>query len=134
LEVCILAGRPFSSFRSEWSGEVAPRGFIVTRPREELHAAIEARTRAMFAAGVVDEVAALGEISATAAQMLGLADIRAHLAGKITRDECKEAIALATRQYAKRQLTWFRRESAFAWLDLSTTPVPLEELVRGFAP
>ncbi len=133
LEVCILTGRPFSSFRSEWSGEVTPRGFIVTRPREELHAAIEARTRTMFAAGVVDEGAALCEISTTAAQMLGLAEIREHLAGRITREQCIEAIALATRQYAKRQLTWFRRERAFAWLDLSATSDPLSEMLCGFS-
>ena len=133
LEVCILTGRPFSSFRVEWAGEVAPRGFIVTRPREKLHAAIDARTRAMFAAGVMDEVAALGEISLTATQMLGLAEIREHIAGRITREQCIEAIALATRQYAKRQLTWFRRERAFAWLDLSAAPDPLGELLTAFA-
>ena len=133
LEVCILTGRPFSSFRVEWSGEVAPRGFIVTRPREELHAAIDARTRAMFAAGVMDEVAAIGETSVTAAQMLGLAEIREHIAGRITREQCIEAIALATRQYAKRQLTWFRRERAFPWIDLSVAPDPLGELLTAFA-
>ena len=133
LEVCILTGRPFSSFRVEWAGEVAPRGFIVTLPREELHAAIDARTRAMFAAGVVDEVARTGETSATATQMLGLAEIREHIAGRITREQCIEAIALATRQYAKRQLTWFRRERAFAWLDLSAAPDPLGELLAAVA-
>ncbi len=133
LEVCILTGRPFSSFRTEWSGEAAPRGMILTRPRDELHAVIGARTRAMFDSGVVEEVAALGEISLTAAQMLGLAEIRECIAGRITREQCIEAIALGTRQYAKRQLTWFRRERAFAWLDLSATPDPLAELLRGFS-
>ncbi len=134
LEVCLLTGRPFSSFRTEWSGETAPRGVILTRPRDELHAAIGARTAAMFSAGVIDEVAAAGDIGPTAAQMLGLAEIRAHLAGKISRAECMEAIALTTRQYAKRQLTWFRRERAFAWLDLSAISDPLAALLREFAP
>jgi len=129
LEVCLLTGRPFSSFRTEWSGDAAPRGFIVKRARDELHAAIHARTEAMFAAGVVEEVAAAGEVGPTAAQMLGFAEIRAHLAGKITRSECIESIALATRQYAKRQLTWFRRERGFEWLDLSAAPDPLAILV-----
>ncbi|MEO6750163.1 MAG: tRNA (adenosine(37)-N6)-dimethylallyltransferase MiaA [Chthoniobacteraceae bacterium] len=133
LEVCILTGRPFSSFRSEWSGDAAPRGFILSRSREELHAAIQARTVAMFAAGVIEEVARTGEISATAAQMLGLAEIRQHIAGSLTREQCIEAIALATRQYAKRQLTWFRRERAFAWIDLSSMPDPLGELLAAFA-
>lgn len=132
LEVCLLTGRPFSSFRTEWSGEIAPRGFILTRARDELHAAIQSRTEAMFAAGVIDEVAATGEVGPTAAQMLGLAEIRAHLAGKTTRDHCIESIALATRQYAKRQLTWFRKERAFEWIDLSATPNPLAILLRDF--
>ena len=132
LEVCLLTGRPFSSFRTEWSGEIAPRGFILTRARDELHAAIHARTAAMFAAGVIDEVAAVGEVGTTAAKMIGLAEIRDHLAGKITRDACMETIRRATRQYARRQLTWFRKESAFPWIELSVTPDPLAELLRGF--
>ena len=130
LEVCILTGRPFSSFRSEWSGDAAPRGVILSRSREELHAAIQARTDAMFAAGVIDEVARTGEVGPTAAQMLGLREIRGHIAGQISREQCAGAILLATRQYAKRQLTWFRKERAFAWIDLSAMPDPLAELLR----
>ena len=131
LEVCLLTGRPFSGFRTEWSGDAAPRGFILTRARDELHAAIRARADTMFAAGVIGEVAAVGEVCPTAAQMLGFAEIRAHLAGKITREECTGSIALATRQYAKRQLTWFRKERGFGWIDLSVTPDPLAILLNG---
>jgi len=131
LEVCILTGRPFSSFRSEWAAGPEPRGFVLTRSRDELHEAIRARTEAMFAAGVIEEVAAVGEVGPTAGQMLGLAEIRAHIAGKITRDECMDAIAQATRRYAKRQLTWFRKERGFEWIDLSATPDPLPILLRA---
>jgi tRNA dimethylallyltransferase len=133
LEVCLLTGRPFSSFRTEWTGAAAPCGVILTRSRDELHAAIEARTAAMFSAGVVEEVARAGETGPTAAQMLGLAEIREHLAGRMTREQCIAAIALATRQYAKRQLTWFRRERGFRWIDLSTTRDPVAELMREFS-
>jgi len=132
LEVCLLTGRPFSSFRTEWSGDIAPRGFVLTRSRDELHAAVRARTDGMFTAGVIEEVATAGEVGSTAAQMLGLADIREHLAGKITRNECVDAICRATCQYARRQLTWFRRERGFAWIDLSVTPNPLAILLREF--
>ncbi len=132
LEVCLLTGRPFSSFRTEWTADTAPRGFILTRSRDELHAAIQSRTEAMFANGVIEEVAATGEIGPTASQMLGITEIRNHLAGKITRAECIAAVALATRQYAKRQLTWFRRERGFEWLDLSAASDPIAELLRGF--
>ena len=133
LEVCILTGRPFSSFRTEWTGEVAPRGVIVSRPREDIHAAIAARTAAMFSAGVVEKVAGVGKIGPTASQMLGLTEIREHLAGRMTRGQCIEAITLATRQYAKRQLTWFRRERAFGWIDLSATADPVAALLRACA-
>ncbi len=122
LEVCVLTGRPFSSFREEW--KTAPpgiRGVVLMRPREELHARIEHRTAAMFEHGVVEEIRAAGEVGSTAAQAIGLREIRAHLAGEISRDECIARITLATRQYAKRQLTWFRRETQFESIDAAAS-------------
>lgn len=118
LEVCIRTGRPFSSFRDAWDGPSPARGMIVSRSREVLNTRIDARADAMFAHGVVEEVAACGTIGPTASQMIGLAEIHALVAGKCTRAECIAAIRQSTRQYAKRQLTWFRRESRFRWLDL----------------
>ena len=121
LEVCILTGRPFSSFREQWSGTPSGwRGIVLTRDRAELYARIDRRTEEMFAAGVVEEVRDAGEIGATAAQTLGLREIRAHLAGELTKAECVAAIQQATRRYAKRQLTWFRRDTEFRALNLST--------------
>jgi tRNA dimethylallyltransferase len=122
LEVCILTGRPFSDFRAEWKGTSASHGVILTRPREDLSARIDARTKAMFAAGVVGEVAATGSIGTTAAQMLGLREIRALLAESITLPECIAAIEQATRRYSRRQLTWLRKERGCRWLDLSLEP------------
>jgi tRNA dimethylallyltransferase len=58
-------------------------------------------------------------LSATAAKTLGLVQIRQLFAGEITRAECISAIQQATRRYAKRQLTWFRRQLIFEPLDLS---------------
>ena len=120
LEVCILTGKPFSSFRKEWNDAPTVRGVILSRPREELIARIERRTETMFADGVVEEVRATTNVGPTASQMLGLRDIRSHIAGDLPLPACKAAIALGTRQYAKRQATWFRRERGFSWLDLST--------------
>ena len=125
LEVCLLSGRPFSSFREEWGRSPKIRGAILTRSRESLLSRIEARTAAMFAEGVVEEVAAAGEIGPTAGQMLGLREIQRHRAGELSRRECEEAIKIATRQYAKRQLTWFRREVGYAWVDLDIEADPL---------
>lgn len=112
LEVCLLTGRPFSSFREEWSAENPPRqaGVVLLREREELHARIDARTLEMFAAGVEGEVRLVGEIGPTAAQVLGLREIRACLAGEISREDAVAAIQKATWQYARRQMTWFRKE------------------------
>jgi tRNA dimethylallyltransferase len=111
LEVCLLTGRPFSSFRSEWEADdEGTRGVVLLRDRDELARRIDARVAAMFREGVVSEVRVLGEIGETASQTLGLDQIRAHLRGEMTEPECIAAIQQATRQYSKRQATWFRRE------------------------
>ncbi len=73
----------------------------------------------MFVEGVVDEVRAAKTIGPTAAQTLGLQQIRDLIAGKISEGDCIAAIQQATRRYAKRQLTWFRRQSNFESLNLS---------------
>ena len=69
--------------------------------------------------GVIDEVRAVAVTSATASQMIGLREIRELLAGKKSLPQCIAEIQQATRRYAKRQLTWFRRQSNFLPLNLS---------------
>jgi tRNA dimethylallyltransferase len=119
LEVCLVTGRAFSSFRTQWSASPEGlHGIVVTRERSQLYTRVDRRVQTMFAEGVVEEVREAGEIGPTASQTIGLLEIRALLAGKITRDECVRAIQQATRRYAKRQLTWFRRETAFATCQL----------------
>ena len=131
LEVCLLTGRPFSSFREQWAHpRFALHGVVLTRDRYDLTARIDARTAAMFAAGVVEEIRALGPLSVTAEQVIGLREIRDLLAGKITRPECVRLIQTRTRQYAKRQATWFARETAFTRLDLTATDDPAGEIRR----
>ena len=122
LEVCVLTGRPFSSFREQWSAASSGwRGIVLTRDRDELCARIDRRTEEMFTAGVVEEVRAIGEVGLTASQTLGLREIRAHLTGGVTKGDCITAIQLATRHYAKRQMTWFRKETDFRAVDISST-------------
>ena len=133
LEVCLLTGRPFSSFRAQWSGPPpGVRGVVLTRQRAALCTRIDERTAAMFAAGVVEEVRAAGEVGPTAGQALGLREIRAHLAGKLSHADCIASIQLATRQYAKRQMTWFRRETALTSIDLAAAdPAQLAESIAA---
>ena len=120
LEVCLLTGQPFSSFRQQWSAASSGwRGIVLTREREELYARINRRTEEMFAGGVVEEVRATGQAGATASQTIGLREIRALIAGEMTQPECIAAIQQATRQYAKRQMTWFRRETDFRTASLT---------------
>lgn len=114
LEIVLLGGKPLSYWRNNWQ-EAAGPGFVITREVEELDARIARRAHAMLQEGVLEEVAALEgvNLSSTAAKTLGLPRVQAHLRGELPLDELAAAIALDTRQYAKRQRTWLRRE---AWL------------------
>ena len=118
LEVCLLTGRPFSSFREQWTATPhGARGVVLTLDRETLNARIGQRTAAMFANGVIEEVRAAGAAGPTASQTLGFREIRALLDGQLDEAACIAAIRHATRRYAKRQMTWFRRETALEPVD-----------------
>ena len=133
LEICLLTDKPVSTQRMQAvAGVVDPgrprsaplsgaasTGMFVFRNREELHKRINQRVEAMFGHGVVDEVRAVAEIGNTASNMIGFKEIRQHLNGKISVSQCVEKIQAATRQYAKRQLTWFRHQTSFEPLNLS---------------
>lgn len=120
LEICLLTGQPQSQLRQTFA-HVQPLGSGVTLdlPRAELHGRIRRRLLAMVDAGLLDEVRALPEIGPTAARAIGLRELRAHLAGELSLEEALAAMETATRRYAKRQLTWFRRET---WLQSICLP------------
>ena len=136
LEICLLSGRPSSEVVAE-RGVVAegvdlgsaantrPRsapaaaGVFVFRNREDLYERINQRVETIFQHGVIEEVRTAGITSATASQMIGLREIRELLAGKKALPQCVAEIQQATRRYAKRQLTWFRRQTNFLSLNLS---------------
>lgn len=131
LEICLTTGKRVSDQRSQWPaaagggdpgrpGSTIPAtGAFVFRDRGELYERINYRVEAMFENGVIEEVQAAQAISSTASQMIGLREIRELLAGKISISQCVAAIQQATRRYAKRQLTWFRRQTNFEPLNLS---------------
>jgi tRNA dimethylallyltransferase len=125
LEICLLTGKPASEVVTEVGDSGRPgsiiqtKGVFVFRAREELYQRINQRVEIMFARGVIEEVRAAVVTSATAAQMIGLREIRELLAGKKSLPQCIAEIQQATRRYAKRQLTWFRRQSNFLPLNLS---------------
>jgi tRNA dimethylallyltransferase len=119
VEACLLTGKPFSSQRVQWSQSLPENGVLVTRERTELYARIDRRVEEMFAAGVVEELRAVKDLGPTAEKTLGVREIRSLLAGEISQAECIAKIQQATRRYAKRQLTWFQRQTNFASLNLS---------------
>ena len=92
---------------------------LLTRNRDDLYERIDMRVQNMFHEGVVEEVRALGEAGKTAEQVIGLGEVRSLLKGELTEDECVRKIQQATRAYAKRQLTWFRRQTTFEVVNLS---------------
>jgi tRNA dimethylallyltransferase len=128
VEICLLARKPASEVVAADPGKlgkIPPRsapavtGVFLFRDREELYARINRRVDAMFENGVIEEVRAAEKVSMTASQMIGFHEIHQLLNGKMSISQCLAAIQQATRRYAKRQLTWFRRQTNFSPLNLS---------------
>jgi tRNA dimethylallyltransferase len=126
LEVIELTGRPLSELQSEQGEErLAYRVLRVVacpQPRAELHRRIEQRFRAMLDQGFVDEVRALrqrGDLHRDLPSMrcVGYRQAWSHLEGEIDHAEMVRRAIVATRQLAKRQLTWLRRETDALWYD-----------------
>jgi tRNA dimethylallyltransferase len=134
VEVCLLTGKPFSSKKTEWNETAPAHGIFLHRDRAELYSRINRRVEQMFTAGVVDEVRAAKNIGPTAEKTLGLREIQALIAGEISQAECIARIQQLTRRYAKRQLTWFRRQTNFPSLNLSAhDPAEAVELISQSA-
>ncbi|MDE5824788.1 MAG: tRNA (adenosine(37)-N6)-dimethylallyltransferase MiaA, partial [Lachnospiraceae bacterium] len=94
--------------------------FVLTDKRERLYEKIDQRVDSMMEAGLVDEVKQLMNMGckrdSTAMQGLGYKEIISYLAGEITLEEAVYIIKRDTRHFAKRQLTWFRRERNVIWI------------------
>ena len=129
LEIVLLGGKPLSYWRNNWQPQACGPGFCLTRDVAELDSRIATRAAHMLNHGAIEEVAALpAELSPTAEKTLGLSLIREHLSGSLNRTELTTALALATRQYAKRQRTWLRRESCAS--PLPCNPGSAAEILR----
>jgi tRNA dimethylallyltransferase len=125
LEVYELTGKPISEFQKQWEAEERARIPAVwiglMWEREELNKRINARVKGMIAAGWVEEVRALlakyPQLSKTAAEATGYAELIEHVSGRISLGDAVEQIKIATRQLARRQMKWFRRFRDVHWLE-----------------
>lgn len=126
LEFYHLSGVPISSHNEEERKRSSPYNyayFVLTDERAHLYERIDKRVDLMIQAGLVDEVRHLKEMGCkkemVSMQGLGYKEIFDYLEGRITLDEAVYIIKRETRHFAKRQLTWFRREREVIWLDKS---------------
>lgn len=130
LEVVRATGSSILSFRKKET--VQPYYSLcsigLTRSRNTLVELIDQRVENMFAQGLLEEVCSL-ELHATLTplQTVGYTELFSHLKGACTLEQAKEQIKINTRQYAKRQLTWFRKQDAIEWFE----PEQMEE-IRSF--
>ena len=129
LEVYELTGTPMSELQQQWHPEKQRYPFIafcLTMPRALLYRRIEQRVDVMLANGLVAEVESLlaaGYARGTVAlQSFGYRELIAYLDGECTYLEAVEQLKQNTRRFAKRQLTWFRKDTRIEWIDRNATP------------
>ncbi len=149
LEVFHETGKPISELQKQWSVGRASRlsakgkdnrrdacstGICLNRSREDLHARIEKRIDRQIRTGWVGEVQRLMglglEKNPTALQAAGYRELAAHVRGELPLDEAVALIKTRTRQLAKRQLTWFRREPQLQWIEIGREEQPSETATR----
>lgn len=121
VEICLTTGQPYSSFKEP---QGISRGFEIekiglTRPREALYDRINRRVLNMMDEGLVKEVRSLEQYrDLTALQTVGYKEIFDYLDGTTSLDEAVSIIQRNTRHYAKKQLTWWRRDPSIRWTEL----------------
>lgn len=130
LEVIELTGKPFTQFQKEWKTRESIydlRMFGLTTIRKKLHERVNKRVDRMIAEGLLDEVKSLlsqgYESFLTSQQAIGYKELTGYLKGEKSLEDAIEVLKARTRQYAKRQLTWFRADPRVQWIDVTDKPV-----------
>ena len=120
VELCRVTGEPYSALRSH-TAKARPFRILkigLDRPRAELYARIDKRVKQMMEAGLLDEAKAVYPKRAlNSLQTVGYKELFAYLDGEYDLDRAIELIQQNSRHYAKRQLTWFRRDKEIHWLN-----------------
>ena len=130
IEVALLSGRPLSYWQqaARARGALDPWYIVLTAPRPVLHQRIARRADEMVRRGLIEEVAAVlaegHDPHAPGLDGIGIREAVEYLHGQRPRESVAEAIAIGTRQYAKRQQTWFRHQVARTAVALDATRAP----------
>ena len=129
LEVYKASGEPISKLRKKTYGirnQYDVHTFGLKRQRSQLYARIEKRVDEMFAQGLVAEIKRVSrcKLSKTARSMLGYKEVIGFLSGEYSRDEAKALLKRNTRHYAKRQISWFKREKDLKWVEIVAKDTP----------
>ena len=134
LEVCLQTGRPYSALRT---GVKRPRPFDIVKigvdlPRDVLYARIDRRVERMLAEGLEAEARKLyPHREMNALQTVGYRELFDYFDGRTTYEEAVEFIKRNTRRYAKRQLTWFRRDGGIRWFAPDDTQTVIDYIDFG---
>lgn len=131
LEICYQTGKTYTSFRQ---GNAAQRDFGIVKyallwDRQELIDRIDSRVDLMMENGLFEEAKALYPMrELNALNTVGYKELFAHFDGQCTLAEAVEQIKIHTRQYAKRQMTWLRRDESYQWI----MPEEIDAVIRDF--
>ncbi|MCD6661628.1 MAG: tRNA (adenosine(37)-N6)-dimethylallyltransferase MiaA [Lentimicrobium sp.] len=137
LEVCLSTGKPFTSFRTDQKTE---RPFNILKigldlPRNELHQRINARVEQMMADGLETEARNYYSFrDLNALNTVGYKELFEYFDGNCTLSEAVEKIKTNTRRYARRQLTWFRRDKAMLWCRPDEAFGTIQQLYKSLLP
>lgn len=139
LEVFYLTGKPISEQQQKHQFKHTDFNLLkigLLRERKELYHRIEARVDKMIEQGLIDEVRQLLEKGYAPAikpfQSLGYKQILSYLQGELSLDEAVMLIKRNTKRYAKRQLTWFRKDSEIRWFTLPEQSLEISEAIKKF--
>jgi len=129
MEVFMLTGKPITLLQKQRKGlgpEYEVKVFGLNTKRELLYKKINARVERMFNLGLVAEVKRLlkGKLSKTASCAIGVKQLKGYFDGKYSLEEASRLIQQESRRYAKRQLTWFRKDKRVKWINVKDKEAP----------
>jgi tRNA dimethylallyltransferase len=133
LEAIRLSGKPYSELRKAHKKELpfSIHRFVIDHPREQLYDRINRRVDMMMESGLLEEVRPLLPFrDLTALRTVGYSELFDYLEGKTSVEVAIELIKQNSRRYAKRQLTWFRRDPSIHWIPFDSVGKMKEEIVN----